>query len=141
MWKTPTLVTFLKELKPSITVEGDTCICRNCHDDLARGHKNPSGYHPRWWKRQAPNVACKVPGCRESCMCRTATMGGKDLLHKLFDYVPKNSGQTYLCCTHYRVLHRTLNPSQYQLRCAACSSAIRGIVIESVKRTNYFKST
>ena len=125
-WKNPSLLPFLRSLEPTLQLQGDTCICRNCRSDLCNGLKDPNNFHPRW-KRQVRSSSqlCEVPQCNEPA-CINTKLGSQESINEILKFSPQDPTQTSLCNRHYRTLHRDLKPENYQLKCGVCNTAIRG---------------
>ena len=85
-WKKPELFSFLRAMEPA--VEEDSCICQNCRDNIARGQRDPTKFHPRWIQQSQPqpeNQICEVSGCNEPA-CRNTKLGDRELLRDLMNY-------------------------------------------------------
>ena len=122
-WKNQSLVAFVRDVEPSVGT--NSCICRTCRADIASGQRDPDNYHPRWSQlSQLTHKLCEVPGCVTHA-CRSTKLGDRELLSDILNCTAATtSGQTNLCGSHYRVLHKELNPGQYQRNCAICASPI-----------------
>ena len=129
-WKNQSLISFLRELEPDLNIGPEAYICRNCRDDLGTGQKNVENYQPRWVRKSftCNNTACEVPGCDQPA-ARATKLGTREEIGRILNCTPldgEGHPQTKLCNDHYRALHKKLNPDNYQWKCAACSTAIKG---------------
>lgn len=124
---------YLKTIEPGLAINPDTCICRNCRDSLTNLHKSPVELRPRWSRVAAASrittITCEIPECYEQA-CRCTRVASKDdiRLHlKCASFTDKdNYEQTNLCENHYRSLHKLMKPDSYKMKCAACSTCIKG---------------
>ena len=64
-WKNPDLLTFLRSIEPDLPIQPDSCICRNCNDNLRKGQKDPENFCPRWRKERSTHTICEVSDCNE----------------------------------------------------------------------------
>ncbi len=135
-WKNDSLFTFVKGIRPDIMPQ--SCICRNCRDNLAGGQKDPTNYHPRWIQRTDTKL-CEVPECDKPAS-RSTKLGDRALLSTLFNCSDTASDQTNLCSSHYRVLHRELNPGNYQWNCIVCSTPVRASSYRTCSEREIFQS-
>ena len=128
-WKDEGLISFLHAIEPDLNIPADACICRNCRDSLSNGRKHPDNYRPRWLKVSTGIMKkCDVPGCIEHAL-RCTKLATREEIRQHLQCPPLTSPdkmETDLCNKHYRILHKQVNPSSYQWKCAVCSVAIRG---------------
>ena len=87
-------------------------------------------FHPRWHK-SSNSKDCQLEGCTEKASRLTRLANHEDIekLLKLSLKVvsgPSDNTVTHLCDSHYRALHKELNPQSYQNKCVTCGLAIRG---------------
>lgn len=129
LWKTNTLLDFLKGIEPQLNVSTKSCICRHCRDSLLCGLKNPGQYHPRWKQHTNTTTECQVPSCDEPAS-RHTQMADKEAIQFHLKCGPLSNNDsttgTSLCDKHYRALHKEVKPSSYQWKCAVCSMHING---------------
>ena len=64
-WKNPDLLTFLRSIEPDLSIQPDSCIWRNCNDNLRKGQKDPENFRPRWQKERNTHMVCEVFNCNE----------------------------------------------------------------------------
>ena len=132
-WRNPDLFNYLKTIEPGLALKPDTCICRNCRDSLISLHKSPVKLCPRWSRVAAASrgtvIICEILKCSESAW-RCTKVANKDeiKLHLKCALIPgaDNSEETNLCEKHYRSLHKLMKPDSYKMKCAACSTSIKG---------------
>lgn len=123
-WKDQSLLTYLRDIEPEMSIDARTCICRNCRLDLANGQRDSANYHPRWAPKTQCDDTCEVPNCEDPA-CRSTKLGTKELLRDLFNCQPKNEVETKLCSKHYLELYKKLHPDKYQFNCAVCSAPVK----------------
>ena len=128
-WKSKELLILLRQIEPDMIIQQDSCICRNCRESLRSGLNSPTEFHPRWHKSSSSND-CQLEGCTEKASRLTSLANHADIerLLKLSLKVvpgPSNSTVTHLCDSHYRALHKELNPRSYQSNCVTWFSNTR----------------
>ena len=72
-WKNEHLYTLLRELEPNISIQPESCVCRNCRDDLLRiqhaGPTSKGARPPRWAQQDSDNniaqSTCEIPDCSQ----------------------------------------------------------------------------
>ena len=132
-WKNQDLVIFLKSMEPHLSIQQESCICRNCHESLRKGQKDPENFSPRWRKEHTHHMCaeCEVASCSEP-VSRSTQLASRDeisdFLQCTLDIRSANSKTTTtdLCDKYYRAVQKKLNPTNYQWRCVVCSAGIRG---------------
>ncbi|XP_064384664.1 uncharacterized protein LOC135333611 [Halichondria panicea] len=127
-WKDGSLLKKLQEFEPALGINPDSCICRNCRQDVSS--IGESSFVPRWRKINDENEKeqqCYVSECNE-CECKSTTLADRATICSLFDMnierieTPRGTDGIPLCTYHYGVLYRKLNPSH--LKCKTCSKHI-----------------
>ena len=135
-WKNEHLYTLLRELEPNISIQPESCVCRNCRDDLLRiqhaGPTSKGARPPRWAQQDSDNniaqSTCEIPDCSQLASTLTKLRPWAEICSILrIDAASggdAHSTGTKLCSEHYRMLHMELNPTTYQRKCPACSRKI-----------------
>ena len=119
-WKNKEMYAFLNG-NVTISVSEDSCICRNCRENIRTGMKNPEMYTPRWAKHSMIIKLCSVSTCNEKAIKPTKLASFESIENTLGCTIQRTGEDAIpLCNTHYRTLHRELNPSQYQRKCTTC---------------------
>ena len=125
-------LTRLQEYEPSLDIKPDSCICRNCRNDVSSIGK--SGFVPRWRKESAAEsvaesdaceaIQCCVRGCKNS-ECRIAKVIHESIVCTVFN-MPEVENSTDdgipVCHKHYKRLYRFINPSH--MFCRTCGKHI-----------------
>ena len=121
-WKDDSHLQKLRELEPSLNIKPESCICRNCRQDVSC--LGESGVIPRWRKINNPDEIekqCYVSQCNEhECKittlseCKITTLSDKATICSLFgmdipnpepfETASSNEGIP-LCIYHYGVLY------------------------------------
>ncbi len=125
-WKDRQLLDFLQSIEKNVQIEPDSCICRNCRENLSCGRKQ-NDYRPRWINKGVCKPNCEVIGCGQTAS-RCTKLANKEEIGRYLKCSLQQSQmqETHLCDKHYRMLHRQLSPASYQWKCSICSVGIRG---------------
>ncbi len=104
-WKNKDLLTFLRSIEPDLTIQPDSCICRNCNDNLRKGQKDPENFRPRWRKERSTHMMCEISDCNEPVSKTTQLASREEVSERLecslTQNVTSNSTSTHLCAKHY----------------------------------------
>lgn len=93
--------------------------------------KAPDSYSPRWIKKST-EVKCCLYECEEMATINSKLVGRNEVFKilgsqpQLESHEARTSEPTPLCETHYRTLHKILQPQNYQRHCSTCGMGIRG---------------
>ena len=146
-WKNPDTFQFLITVQEKFPgchkVSPDSCICYNCRDSLRNGMKDPDHYSPRWIKKST-EVKC-LPECEQMASINTKLVDRNEVVRILGSQPPieshetRTSEPTPLCETHYRTLHKILQPQNYQWQCSVYMG-IRGTKFHSCPNPTFIES-